>query len=98
MAAWRAFWHRYRRRWSAVLGLVLLVLVLACALFGPLIVPGDPWQIVAQPYLWPGQDIAHPLGSDILGRDILQGLVHGARVSLAVGIVATAAALGIGVR
>jgi peptide/nickel transport system permease protein len=97
MAAWRQFWRRYRRRWSAVLGLLLLVLVLLCALFGPLLMPGDPWQIVAKPYLWPVQDISHPLGSDILGRDILQGLVHGARVSLAVGIVATAAALGIGI-
>lgn len=97
MAAWWQFWHRYRRRYLAVLGLLLLVLILLCASFGPLVMPGDPWQIVAKPYLWPGQDVAHPLGSDILGRDILQGLVHGARVSLAVGIVATAAALGIGI-
>jgi peptide/nickel transport system permease protein len=93
----REFWQLYRRRFSAMFGLVLLALILLCAIFGPLIMPGDPWQIVAQPFLWPGQDLAHPLGSDILGRDILQGLVHGARVSLAVGLVATLAALGIGV-
>ena len=95
--AGRAFWQRYRRRPSALFGLVLLGLVLFCALFGPLLMPGDPWQIVAKPYLWPGQDGAHPLGSDILGRDMLDGLVHGARVSLAVGLAATVAALGIGI-
>ena len=38
-----------------------------------------------------------PLGSDTLGRDILSGIVHGSRVSLLIGLAATAAALGIGV-
>ena len=59
--------------------------------------PGDPWAIAARPFLWPGEDLAHPLGSDLLGRDILRGIVHGARVSLLIGLSATAAALGIGI-
>jgi peptide/nickel transport system permease protein len=37
------------------------------------------------------------LGSDLLGRDILRGIVHGARVSLLIGLSATAASLGIGI-
>ena len=45
----------------------------------------------------PGEEAAHPLGSDLLGRDILRGIVHGARVSLLIGLSATVAALGIGV-
>jgi peptide/nickel transport system permease protein len=97
MAGLKEFWRRYRRKSSAVAGLVLLGLILLVAAIGPLLVPGDPWAIVARPFLWPGQDAAHPLGSDLLGRDILRGIVHGARVSLLIGLSATVAALGIGV-
>ena len=97
MAGWKEFWRRYRRKSSALAGLVLLGLILLVAAIGPLLVPGDPWAIVARPFLWPGEDAAHPLGSDLLGRDILRGIVHGARVSLLIGLSATVAALGIGV-
>jgi len=97
MAAWRDFWRRYRRKTSAVIGLALLLLVMLVALVGPWLVSSDPWDIVVRPFLWPGEDPEFPLGSDILGRDILSGIVHGARVSLQIGLAATAAALGIGV-
>jgi peptide/nickel transport system permease protein len=93
----REFWRRYRRKSSGIAGLVLLCLVLLLALLGPVLVAGDPWAITAQPFLWPGEDRSHPLGSDLLGRDMLSGLLHGARVSLLIGFSATAAALGIGV-
>src|SRR5258708_2778428 len=91
------FWRRYRRKSSGIAGLALLVAVLLLALLGPLLVPGDPWAITAQPFLWPGEDARHPLGCDLLGRDMLQGLLNGARVSLLIGFSATAAALGVGV-
>jgi peptide/nickel transport system permease protein len=97
MAGWREFWRRYRRKSSAVAGLVLLAFILLLAAIGPWLVPGDPWAIAVRPFLWPGEDLAHPLGSDLLGRDILRGIVHGARVSLLIGLSATAAALGIGI-
>jgi peptide/nickel transport system permease protein len=97
MAGWQDFWQRYRRKSSAVAGLALLACILLLATVGPWLVPGDPWEIAVRPFLWPGQDFAHPLGSDLLGRDILRGIVHGARVSLSIGLSATAAALGIGI-
>jgi peptide/nickel transport system permease protein len=97
MAGWREFWRRYKRKSSAVAGLVLLTFILLLAAIGPWLVPGDPWAIAVRPFLWPGEDLAHPLGSDLLGRDILRGIVHGARVSLLIGLSATAAALGIGI-
>jgi len=97
MAGWQEFWRRYRRKSSAVAGLALLACILLLAAVGPCLVPGDPWEIAVRPFLWPGQDLAHPLGSDLLGRDILRGIVHGARVSLLIGLSATAAALGIGI-
>lgn len=93
----RDFWRRYRRKTSAVIGLVLLVFVFIVAIAGPLFVMSDPWDMATMPFLWPGQDAAYPLGSDTLGRDILTGIVHGSRVSLMIGFAATLAALGLGV-
>lgn len=77
--------------------LVILVLVILAALAAPLLYPGDPFDMNATPYLWPGQDWHHPLGSDLMGRDIAAGLAHGARVSLLVGVAAAGMTLLIGV-
>lgn len=97
MSGLRDFWRRYRRKTSAVIGLVLLVFVFLVAVVGPLFVMSDPWDMATMPFLWPGQDAEFPLGSDTLGRDILTGIVHGSRVSLMIGFAATLAALGLGV-
>ena len=83
-------------RWSLVAGgLVLVAVVLMAALAG-LLFPDDPQAMVAQPLLWPGSDAAFPLGTDSLGRDIMAGLFYGARASLLIGFVSTAAALVVG--
>ncbi|MFZ4285806.1 ABC transporter permease [Variovorax sp. HJSM1_2] len=92
-AALRAF----VRNPAAVAGVVLLLAVLMLALAAPLLFPGDPLDMVATPLLWPGQDAAFPLGSDSMGRDVLAGIAHGARVSLAVGVVAAVLSLFIGI-
>jgi peptide/nickel transport system permease protein len=92
----RAFWRRYRRNIPAVLGLFIVVLALVLGLASPLIRPGDPWSVVGAPFLWPGQDPRFPLGTDVLGRDMLSGLLHGATVSLAIGFSAALAAAAIG--
>jgi peptide/nickel transport system permease protein len=79
------------------LSILILLVVAAGALLAPLLFPGDPQDMSLAPYLWPGQDWAHPLGSDLMGRDIAAGLAYGARVSLLVGISAAALTLSIGV-
>ena len=56
----------------------------------------DRGFMVARPMLWPDLASPHPLGTDMLGRDILTGILYGARVSLIIGTVATASALLIG--
>ncbi|MFG1477835.1 ABC transporter permease [Xanthobacter sp. V4C-4] len=88
---------RLLRRPSALLGLVLLAAIIAMAAFADLLYPDDPLDMVAQPFLWPGQDAAYPLGTDMLGRDIAAGVFHGARVSLLIGAVATLVSLVIGI-
>lgn len=90
----RAFWARFRRRPPALFGLSVLVLVLLVAVWGPTLYRQDPWDLVGRPFSPPfGQ---FPLGTDTLGRDLAAGVIHGARVSLLVGLVATAMALSLG--
>jgi peptide/nickel transport system permease protein len=91
------FWQRYRRNRAAVVGLCILISIVAIGLIGPILYPVDPWDITARPFLWPGQDPQHLLGSDVLGRDVLSGLINGARVSLAIGLAATSASVVIGI-
>jgi peptide/nickel transport system permease protein len=93
----RTFWQRYRANRGAVLGLGLFALVATTAIVGPLVYRTDPWALVTRPFLWPGDRAGFPLGSDAMGRDVLAGLIHGAYVSLIVGLAASAAAMGIGV-
>jgi peptide/nickel transport system permease protein len=86
----------FLRNSTLVLGAVILAGVVAMALGADLIYPGDPLDMVGTPMLWPGQDAAFPLGTDSMGRDVAAGLVHGARVSLLVGLSAAAIGLAIG--
>lgn len=83
---------RFARHYPAVVGLALLLAFVAMALLGPALYPRGPWQMVGRPLLWPGQDPRFPLGTDILGRDLLAGLLYGARVSLLIGVAATVTA------
>jgi peptide/nickel transport system permease protein len=74
----------------------ILIGVIVVAMAADLIYPGDPLDMVAQPLLWPVQDLNYPLGTDALGRDLASGIVHGARVSLLVGFFAALIGLVIG--
>jgi peptide/nickel transport system permease protein len=80
----------------AMIAATLLVLLLLIALFGPLLVTYDPLEMdldnLKQP---PGK--VHLLGTDSKGRDVLSRLVYGSRISLAVGIIASALSLCIGI-
>jgi peptide/nickel transport system permease protein len=76
--------------------MIILTGVISSAMAANLIYPTDPLDMVAQPLLWPGQDMAYPLGTDALGRDLAAGIVHGARISLLVGFFAALIGLVIG--
>jgi peptide/nickel transport system permease protein len=86
------------------IGVLLLGLITAAALFAPVLSPVDPdaqRDVVATRFLTPFQTdvhgVFHPLGTDRLGRDVWARLVHGARVSLAVGLLGMALSLLIGI-
>ncbi|MDH2399909.1 ABC transporter permease [Bradyrhizobium sp. SSUT18] len=82
---------------AGIAGGLVIAGVIAAAALAPFLYPGDPSDMVASPFIWPGNDPEFPLGTDLMGRDLTAGLFHGASVSLMVGAVAAAIALAIGV-
>ncbi|TKT74666.1 ABC transporter permease [Aquamicrobium sp. LC103] len=87
---------RLLRTPEGLAGTIMLCLLALAALLAPIIFPSDPLSIAGPALLPPFTDAAFPLGTDRLGRDVLAGLVHGARASLAVGIAAAAVAVIVG--
>jgi peptide/nickel transport system permease protein len=93
---WGQAWRRLRRDRAALAGGVVIVALILCAIFAPWIAPYDyTAQNMANRYAPPGG--ANLLGTDALGRDVLSRLFYGARISLAVGVIAVGIAVGFGV-
>lgn len=95
MSGWREFWRRYRQNRAAVGGAAVLLAIVVFAVVGPLVYPIDPFDMVGRPYSRPFGD--YLLGTDVSGRDILAGIIHGAAVSLIIGVVASLCATVVGV-
>ena len=82
----------FRRSHAAVLGLALVAALAVAALLAPLLTPHDPNEVDTARRLARPLTAGHPLGTDEFGRDMSARLLHGARISLAVGLAATALA------
>jgi peptide/nickel transport system permease protein len=93
----KPFLTHYLRNYGAVIGLVLFLAVAAVALAAPVLYEQSPWMMVAKPMQLPLANPKFLMGTDMLGRDVMAGLVHGARVSLMVGLVSTVVALAVGI-
>jgi len=99
---WGDAWRRLRRNKLAMAGLIWAILIILVALSADLWVPqryGDPKLldsslVVERMLLSPSS--AHPFGTDRLGRDVLARIIYGARISLAVGVVAVSISVIIG--
>jgi peptide/nickel transport system permease protein len=93
----RQVWRMLLRNPGGLIGVTILTVAIAVALIGPLLFPTSPWRMVQRPFL-PPFTLAHlPLGTDALGRDVMAGIIYGARVSLLVGLISTVAALTVGI-
>ncbi|AVY94403.1 MULTISPECIES: ABC transporter permease subunit [Microvirgula] len=87
----REFWQSFAHNRGAVAGLLFMLLVLACALFAPLLAPHDPIEqfrdhLLTPPVWLDGGSSQFLFGTDELGRDILSRLIYGARLSLLIGL------------
>jgi peptide/nickel transport system permease protein len=88
--------HYLLKNRLAVVGGVLVLIVFALSIFAPLTAPYNPAAIDIKNILV-GPSLAHPLGTDDLGRDVLSRMLWGGRVSLEVGFVAVGIATLIGI-
>ncbi|WP_230199435.1 nickel transporter permease [Bacillus ndiopicus] len=82
---------------SIVIGGTIVLLLILCAIFAPIISTHDPYEMnMNETLLKPGEQ-GHLLGTDQYGRDLLTRIIYGARVSLIVGISSVAISMIIGV-
>ena len=89
-------WEMFKRNHAAMAGLVILFVITIGSIFGPLIYPTDPFDMVWAPFSPPGEE-GYLFGTDYLGRDLLAMVIHGARVSLVIGLSAAIVSIFIGV-
>jgi len=105
MPPWLRFARAYGSSRVALLGAALLVIILAAALLAPWIAPQDPYDLasldILDSRLAPGEHASagptvYWLGTDGQGRDMLSAILYGLRISVSVGVLATAVALVLG--
>lgn len=92
----RLAWRRFRRNRLAITALVILIALAVVAVLASVIAPYSPTDVDPRAFGKP-PSLEHPLGTDRSGRDVLSRLMHGARVSLSVGVVAVSIYLVIGI-
>lgn len=92
----RRAWARLKRRKSAMLGLIIIVVLVIMAVLAPWVAPFDPakqsWTAVRK-----APSLVNWFGTDESGRDLFSRVVWGARASLMAGVVSISIAIGLGV-
>ncbi len=84
--------QRFRNNPTSLVGLAMFLAVVLAAVFAPWIWPVDPLeQDVVERLI--GPSLAHPLGTDSFGRDVLARLLHAGRISLLIGVSSIALAM-----
>lgn len=102
LTPWQEAWQKLRTNRIAVAGLVVLLILIFCALFAPVIASHDPQEqftdtLLAPPFWSDDSKQGFILGTDDLGRDMFSRLLYGARYSLFMGIIIVTLALLAGV-
>jgi peptide/nickel transport system permease protein len=92
----REIWKRLKKNKMAMVSLFVLIAIFILAALAPVLAP-YPYEVQDKKHALEGSTAAHLLGTDRLGRDILSRLLYGAFYSLAMGIISTAVASGIGI-
>jgi len=84
------FWSYFRDNTGAVIGLSIIVVLAMLAILADFVAPYSPiltdnTAFLRPPFWQAGGTLAHPLGTDAIGRDMLSRLIHGTRLSLLIG-------------
>lgn len=93
---WRSAAQRLLRDPVAIVAGLIVLILLLLAIFGPWLVPADPYKTSMLGRLKPIGSPGYPLGSDELGRDLMSRLMVGARLSLFMGLTPVLCAFAIG--
>jgi peptide/nickel transport system permease protein len=93
--SWRQLWQQFRRNRAAELSLYLIIGFVLAAALAHQFSPYDPFALGDETLIAPRGD--HWMGTDDLGRDTLSRVIHGSRVPLLVGFLATAASMALGI-
>ena len=93
--SWRQLWQQFRRNRAAELSLYLIIGFVLAATLAYQLSPYDPFALGDETLIAPRGD--HWMGTDDLGRDTLSRVIHGSRVPLLVGFLATAASMALGI-
>jgi len=88
-------WTVYKSSKTGMIGLVMLLIVLGMAAFADSITPYGPFEPTGAPHETPPSP-RNWLGTDLSGWDIFSRVIYGSRVSLMIGLVATAVSMGLG--
>ncbi len=102
MTPMQEFWHYFKRNKGAVVGLVYVSIMILIAVFANVLAPYNPADqfrdaLLAPPAWQDGGSLAHLLGTDDVGRDVLSRLMYGARLSLLVGCLVVVLSLIMGI-
>lgn len=92
-----SFFRKLLRNKTAVVGLIIILITIICALFSPFLSTHDPNKVnTVEAFKKPGED-GHILGTDEFGRDLYSRIVYGSRISIIVGVLATSLGAIIGI-
>jgi peptide/nickel transport system permease protein len=78
-------YRRFKKHRMAMVGVIILAVLVFVGIFAPFLAPRDPYQMEFGSAL-SAPSLAHPMGTDHLGRDLLSRVIYGTRVSLLVGL------------
>jgi len=87
---------RLAKNKSALIAMIILGVFLLAGLLAGRLAPYDPLILIPGASLQP-PSLEHPMGTDLLGRDIFSRVLHGARISMSVGFIAIAISVVVGV-
>ncbi len=98
----KEFWNYFSENKGAVIGLFFIIFAITVAVFADVLAPHNPFDqyrdALLQPPLWMhGGSTKFLLGTDDVGRDIMSRLIHGARLSLFVGVIVVTLSLAAGI-
>lgn len=95
------FWRQFKKNKGALFGMSLIVVFVILAIAAPFFAPHNPSQLFADylrlPPAWiEAGNSTYPLGTDDVGRDILSRIIHGARISMSIGLSVVFLAMSVG--